>query len=106
MHGNVHVIRTVGDQSDQKETNNAPMGMDGHGWTGTKGNNGICYGLGIHIVQRTAEGDNVPIQTGQPMWAEAGDCTMIDEWAEAGDCTMIDEWAGTYYVQWMTSGPR
>ncbi|KAG1718762.1 hypothetical protein EDB19DRAFT_1920080 [Suillus lakei] len=35
-------------------------------------------------MRRTAKGDNVPIQMGQPMWAHGNNCTMIDEWAEGG----------------------
>ncbi|KAG1720296.1 hypothetical protein EDB19DRAFT_1836065 [Suillus lakei] len=30
----------------------------------------------------TAEGDNVPIPVGQPMWAHGIRCTMVDKWAE------------------------
>ncbi|KAG2106532.1 uncharacterized protein F5147DRAFT_653784 [Suillus discolor] len=40
--------------------------------------------------RRTAKGDNVPIQAGQPMWAHGNKCTMLDEWAVSDG----DEWAG------------
>ncbi|KAG1721750.1 hypothetical protein EDB19DRAFT_1835338 [Suillus lakei] len=43
-------------------------------------------------MRRTAKGDNVPIQTGQPTWAHGNNCTMIDKWAEG--VYDGDEWAG------------
>jgi hypothetical protein len=45
-------------------------------------------------IRRTAEGDNVPIEAGQPMWAHGNKCTMIDEWA-GGWCVPVPHgWAG------------
>ncbi|KAG1723501.1 hypothetical protein EDB19DRAFT_1834583 [Suillus lakei] len=46
-------------------------------------------------VRWTAEGDNVPIEAGQPMWAHGNKCTMIDEWAGGCMCSTTE-----------TSGPR
>ncbi|KAG1732336.1 hypothetical protein EDB19DRAFT_1831354 [Suillus lakei] len=45
-------------------------------------------------IRRTAEGDNVPIEAGQPMWAHGNKCTMIDKWA--GGCGLRD--GGKYEV--------
>ncbi|KAG1830861.1 hypothetical protein EV424DRAFT_1343377 [Suillus variegatus] len=45
-------------------------------------------------IRRTAEGDNVAIEAGQPMWAHGNNCTMVDEWA-AGLCVPVaNGWAG------------
>ncbi|KAG1817674.1 uncharacterized protein BJ212DRAFT_1299192 [Suillus subaureus] len=50
-------------------------------------------------IRRTAKGDNVPIEAGQPMWAHGNKCTMLDKWAVGqGDGCNGDEWAeGTGY---------
>ena len=45
-------------------------------------------------IRRTAEGDNVPIEAGQPTWAHGNKCTIIDEWA-GGWCVPVPSgWAG------------
>ncbi|KAG1843638.1 hypothetical protein C8R48DRAFT_618652, partial [Suillus tomentosus] len=33
-------------------------------------------------LRQTAQSDNVPIETGHPMWAHGNNCTMVDEWAK------------------------
>ncbi|KAG2076412.1 hypothetical protein BDR04DRAFT_1090448 [Suillus decipiens] len=45
-------------------------------------------------IRRTAKGDNVPIQAGQPMWAHGNKCTMLDEWAGVWCVPVRNGWAG------------
>jgi hypothetical protein len=45
-------------------------------------------------IRRTAEGDNVPIEVGQPMWAHGNKCTMINKWASGWCVPVPNGWAG------------
>ncbi|KAG0708418.1 hypothetical protein DFH29DRAFT_1045098 [Suillus ampliporus] len=62
--------------------------------------------------RRTAKHDNVPIETGHPMWAHGKNCTLIDRWAKGVEIAVNpvydgdgwanrlkcngDTWAGKY----------